>query len=245
ARLAAWRAKHDDDADAWLWHETLRPFADAADEDFRALVLGKKSAFLRAAALEALAARSQRVSGGLDAAALGLEVLRALPRKEVERAVLIESVASLVLAHRRQVRDDDWKPVARLLIENLDDPATSHRSKVAIARRLARTFDSPDLGLEARWWLSELDRQPRTATRQGATVTVPFVSVRTTGYRFAYVIDASDSMLRRVTDRERRELGPTTGAKPKKEEKEAGEVPDADDIDWGRVITRFDAAREF
>src|SRR5690606_21333147 len=41
ARLAAWRAKHDDDADAWLWHETLRPFADAADEDFRALVLGK------------------------------------------------------------------------------------------------------------------------------------------------------------------------------------------------------------
>jgi hypothetical protein len=243
--LAGWRKKHDDAADAWMWFETLRYTAEKDVPGIRDIAFGKEDPFVRAAALEALAERGRRVGSNMEAAGLCLELLNDLPKKDVERALLIEAVASLVHANHRRLRDAPWKPVTELLIRNLDEESTPHRSKVVIARYLADALDSPNLGLEARWWLNELERKPRGAQGGGATTTVPFFSLRTTGYRFAYVIDASDSMLQRVTDRERKDLGPTTGAQKPEEKEGTGFVPEESDIDWGRVITRFDAAREY
>lgn len=243
--LATWREKYDDAEDAWLWFETLQPTADRHQLEMRELVLGKEDAFLRAAALEALAARARKVGGGAELAETCLLVLDDLPSKDLDRALLLESVASVLLANRVRIRQDPWKPVAEILIRNLGEKATPHRSKVVIGRHLAKAFDSPNLGLDPHWWLNELERKPRPTNRGGETTTVPFATLRTTGYRFVYVIDASDSMLKRVTDRTRKEVGPTTGPAPKPAKGETGFVPEADDIDWTRVITRFDAAREY
>jgi hypothetical protein len=243
--LANWRKRHDDAADAWMWFETLRYTAEKDTAGIRDIAFGKTDAFVRASAVEALAERGRRVGSNMEAAGLCLEILDDLPKKDVERALMLEAVASLVHANHRRLRDDPWKPVAELLVRNLDEKETPHRSKVVIARYLADALESPNLGLEAHWWLNELERKPRSAQGGGATSTVPFFSLRTTGYRFAYVIDASDSMLQRVTDRERKDLGPTTGAKKPEDKDGTGFVPEESDIDWGRVITRFDAAREY
>lgn len=243
--LSSWRQRHDETEDAWLWFETQRYTADRELPALAAQALGKGDPFLRAVALEAIADRTRRVGVGPESADLCLQVLDTLPRKELDRAVLLESVASVVLANRPRIRGDVWKPVAERVIRELDERATPHRSKVVIARHMALALDCPNLGLESHWWLGELEREARRESGGGRTTTVPFFSLRTTGYRFAYVIDASDSMLKRVTDRQRRDVGPTTGGRPKPKEGEPGFVPEADDIDWNRVITRFDAAREY
>jgi hypothetical protein len=245
ATLAAWRARYADAEHAWLWFETMRPSAESELDPLRSLVLGRTDPFLRSAALEALAERAAKVGIGAEGAGLCLELLAAPPKKDLERALLLESVASLCLANRKRLRDEPWRPVAELLIRNLDEADTPLRSKVVITRHLAKAFESPNLGLDAHWWLNELDRKPRPKATGGQTVTVPFFTLRTTGYRFAYVIDASDSMLKRVTDREKRDLGPTTGDRSKPKDAGPGFVPTEADIDWSRVVTRFDAAREY
>jgi hypothetical protein len=147
--LANWRKRHDDAADAWLWFETLRYTAEKDTAGIRDIAFGKADPFVRAAALEALAERGRRVGSNMEAAGLCLEILNDLPKKDVERALMLEAVASLVHANHRRLRDEPWKPVAELLIRNLDEEDSPHRSKVVIARYLADALKSPNLGLEA------------------------------------------------------------------------------------------------
>lgn len=242
--LARWRDANERAEHAWLWFETQRYTADRDFEHLREQAMTHSDPYLRSVALEAVADRASRVEGIPGAAALCLATLAELPRKEVERALAIEGVASILAAHGSYVRGDEWRPVAEALIDTFDDDSMPHHAKVVVARQLARIFDCPNLGFDSHWWRGELASKPRPTNAGGGTRSVPFASLRTTGFRFAYVIDASDSMLQRVTDRERKEFGPTTGGRPKPKPK-PGEVPDADDIDWRRVVTRFDAAREF
>ena len=243
--LGEWRLKYDDPEDSWLWFTTLEPTAVEQFDFVRETVTGRHDPFIRFAALEATASRVRDVNSPDGLPLLCEELLADLPRKDVERALATEGVAGVILGMKSKVRSDPWKDICSRLIDQLDDEDTPERTKVVISRHLAQTFGVSNLGLDSYWWRSELERRPQKEVREGATTTVPFFSVRTFGYRFVYVIDASDSMLARVTDREKKDLGPTTGRPKPKDEGESGFVPDADDIDWARVITRFDAAREY
>ena len=246
--LAAWRKKHGKAEDAWLWYETLRGNAHRQFDEMRALAVGKGDPFLRAVALEALAEDASKGNEPEKFPELCLEILDTPSKKEHERALLTESVARTLLVMKRQVRGAAWKPVAEALIRQLDEPDVPLRTKVVISRHLTEIFGVSNLGIESHWWLTELNRDgASTKPAAGKTSTVPFFSIRATGYRFVYVIDASDSMCKRVSDREKKDIGgPTTGATPKPKEGEDGAfVPKESDLDWGRIITRFDVGREF
>src|SRR5690606_17981025 len=134
AVLAGWRDANDRSEDAWLWFETQRHGADRHFEHLRQQALSHADPFLRSVALEPVA----------GAAAMCLASLAELPRKELERALAIEGVAALLWAHRSYVRGDEWRPVAEALIDTFDDKATPQRTKVVVARQLARTLDCPN-----------------------------------------------------------------------------------------------------
>lgn len=247
ADLAAWRKKFAKSSDAWLWFETQRPSAKQQFDDLRAQALGRGDPFLRAVALEALADAAAKGNEPEHLAELCLEVLETLPRKEMDRALMTEGVARVLLAVNRQVRGETWRPVAEAVIRQFDEADTPQRTKVVISRYLAKILRVSNLGYESHWWKSELDRDAtRARPRAGSTSTVPFFSIRTVGFRFVYVIDASDSMCKRVSDREKRDIGPTTGAQPKpKDGEDGGFVPKEEELDWTRIVTRFDVGREF
>ncbi|MBK8979959.1 MAG: hypothetical protein IPM29_29015 [Planctomycetes bacterium] len=245
--LADWRKQQDDADDAWLWFQTQRYTADRDFEALRQVITGRGDPYLRAATFEALSDRVANVDAPDGLAELCLRILTEPPRRDNERALMIECVGRVLISMKTRVRSDPWHTVALALIEQLDLEETPQRTKVVISRQLAQVFGVTNLGLESQWWRSELERTPSRPQGEGRTTTVPFFSVRTFGYRFVYVIDASDSMLRRITDNEKRELGPTTGGEGgnKPAPGDTGFVPGAADIDWSRVVTRFDAAREY
>ncbi|MBI5851665.1 MAG: hypothetical protein HZB39_11670 [Planctomycetes bacterium] len=252
AALLAWRKKHGKAEDSWLWFESQRASAAKFFDDLRAQALGKGDPFLRAVALEALADAAQKGSEAEKLAELCLEVLDTLPEKDLERALLTESVARTLHVMRRQVRGTTWRTVAEALIRQFDAPEMPARTKVVVSRYLSDIFGVSNLGFESRWWRTELDRDiAHSKPVEGKTTTVPFFSIRSVGYRFVYVIDASDSMCKRVSDREKKEIptaGPSTGegSKPKpKPGEDAGFVPKETDLDWSRIVTRFDVGREF
>ncbi|MFO1054470.1 MAG: hypothetical protein U1F36_19795 [Planctomycetota bacterium] len=247
AQLSAWRKKFSRPEDAWMWFETERPSAKAQFDELRTQILGKGDAFLRVTALEALADAASHGNEAEHLPELCLEVLESLPKKEVERALLVESVGRVLVAVKRQVRGDTWKPVAEALIRQFDEADTPQRTKVVLSRYFSQIFNVTNLGFESRWWTNELARDASAPkSRGGTTTSVPFYSIRTVGYRFVYVIDASDSMCKRVSDREKRDIGPTTGEKPKpKDGPDGGFVPKENELDWNRIITRFDVGREF
>jgi hypothetical protein len=241
--LDAWRKRHTRADDAWLWFETEREPARDTFPALREQALGKSDPFLRATALEALATAVEAGNAPDGLAGFCLEVLTALPNKEPERGLLTEGIARIVLAARRQVREPAWKPVAEALIKQFDAPGIGPHTQVVLSRFLARTLDSGNLGFESRLWLAQLERQ--TVKPSGMAKTVAFARLRAIGFRIVYVIDASDSMCKRVTDREKRELGPVTG-KPKPAEPAApGAVPAESELDWNRIVTRFDVGREY
>ncbi len=244
AVLASWRAKNDRPRDAWMWYETLRPFAGRDLEMTRDIVFGKENEFLRTAALEALGTYGEKNGVPSGVSGICMDVLGNLPRDDVARALLTESVARVLLSARGGVRGPRWKPVADGLIAEMGAKGTADRTLVVLSRYLAKTLNVSNLGLDPRWWKSELDHEPMPKSNEGQTRTVPFFSVRTFGTRFVYVIDASDSMLKKVSDREKQDLGPVTGV-GKKREKGSGALPGEKELDWSRISTRFDVAREY
>lgn len=240
--LDAWRKRHTRAEDAWLWFETEREPERARFDALKEQVLGRSDPFLRATALEALASAvdAENVPEGLQA--LCLQLLAAMPRQEPERALFTEGIAHIVLMAKKQVREPAWKPVATALIRQLDAPGIAERTQMVLSRFLARTFGSANWGTESGGWLGELERQPAGGRKSSATVA--FARVKAMGRRFVYVIDASDSMCKKVTERD---LGPVTGgARPKAPEPgQPGHVPKEGELDWNRIRNRFDVAREF
>ncbi|MEO0481611.1 MAG: hypothetical protein AAF196_19240 [Planctomycetota bacterium] len=244
ATLGDWRGQNKKTTDSWLWYKTLLPTAVKHFEVIFDIARDNRDPFLRAAAMQSLADQLANSNSPDELPEFLSEMLTELPKKELERALRIEGVTAILLAMKPVLREDPWKEICRTLILQFDDEDTPQRTKVNIARMLTEAFEVPNLGLSSRWWQSELDRNPNRVNRQGPTQTVPFFSLRTIGYRFVYVIDASDSMLVPVTDREKKDLGPITGG-DKPEPGEPGFVPGEDDIEWSRVVNRFDAAQEY
>lgn len=244
--LESWRRRNRKPIDAWMWFETLRIANMKAHRDqILEICTGRDNEYLRAAAFAALVELSDGFAVEPDLANWAILQLEELPRDKMQRALLIEGIAALVLKKKRHIRDAPWSTLCRRVIgTTFDDEDTPRRTQVAVARYLSEAFKIQHLGFQSRYWLSELERTPsKPKSSSGNTTSAGFAGIRTRGDHIVFVIDASDSMLKPVSNLKEVDLGPTTGGKVEKSEE--GRVPTADDLDWGRIKTRFDAAREF
>ncbi len=262
---ADWRGRDGKAADAWLWYRTLRVALafDGGKEEAERVARGGADPFLRAAAIEALAAKDQ-----IRVLPLAADLLAALPADPVGRALIVEACASGVLAQSAHLGEDVFHEPAARLIRQLDDPATLPRTKRVIARFLSRVFDTPKRFLEARPWHrlllhAEAEQEEKAPDDPYAPPAPPtFIGIEASGTRIAYLIDASDSMMTPVTGKEIVELKKPRGEVTPSDDDPApdlgkrggmdgggGEDPPKDplptegQVEWKKVKTRFDAAR--
>ncbi len=241
--FAAWRAKNTKARDAWLWFWTLRaPWMANHKNELLEIARGKGDVVLRAAALEALATLIDGNSQEPELAALVKALLEAPSAKPMDRSILFESCAAVLLAQKDQVRGETWKPICTALIQALNDDKIHKRSKLALSRRFAKIFDVPNLGFEPGLWINKLRQGPAPKRTSGGT-TAAFFGVRSLGKRICYVIDASDSMLKRITQQEKKRLAALTG--PRKNKADDNSLPVEKRLPWDKIRTRFDVAREY
>lgn len=231
----AWRLANTRPEDAWLWFRTLQIYAnDRGVADVVAIVKDAAlNVFLRAAALEAIAKRT-------DAAmpALITHLLNNQP-EDTKKWVLIESCMSALVA--QGPLSAEMRPPAQRLAEMLDFDYVPEHTRLVIARSFRRLFEAERAYLTSAPWLKLIagDKQ-RVPSRTLAQPT--FLGLQAEGERICYVIDLSDSMLTPLTSAEKDALrNPVTGPdKPK-----PPEDPDIAALPWDKINTRFDAAREF
>ena len=239
--LETWRGAHSRAEDAWLWYRTLRIYANwRGVDDVKAIIRNAElDVFLRAAALEAIAARQ-------DAGLLELvnELLLNLPLDK-RRWVLAESCMAVLT--RQPVTDKAFKPPAEQLARVLDMDTAPEHTKLVIARAFRRIFNAEHAYLAAAPWLKKLEGDNgRVPSRTLAQPT--FLGLQAEGNRICYVIDLSDSMLTPLTENEKRDLrNPVTGHRKQDggDEPEPQPDPDVAALPWDSITTRFDAAREF
>ncbi len=247
--FAALRERHDRPEDAYLWYRTLlheirRRGPAAALAAARAAPRRE----LQAAALEALAVEEVD-----EALTLIPEILAALPRDPVERALLVEALARYLSTQRARLTDDALESPAHQLFDLLDEKETLPRTRYVLSRCFGRLFDTDDRFVNASGWRGALHfvrqggkeaRDDGYARPQGPT----FAGLEATGDRIVYVIDMSDSMLQKLAPEilEKLPRGPVTGTggAPADAKKRKGPFADSDLVDWRKVRTRFDAARE-
>ncbi|MCB9881875.1 MAG: hypothetical protein H6834_08805 [Planctomycetes bacterium] len=235
-----WRAEHDKTEDAWLWYRSLG--IERLHGDVQNLVdvalNAKLETPLRAAAMEALAKRAEKA--GLDVVTRLLN--DKLPRKDEERAMLLESCASILLSQKNVIGTEAFKTAGRLLIPFLDDKKTPKRTKLVIGRFFAKIYNVSYVMIEADPWMRQLESgKARADSTKGDYARPTFFGIDAEGDRIAYVIDMSDSMLNPLSGTAKPK-GPVTGKKPR--ERKKGDIPTADDIPWHLVNNRFDLARE-
>lgn len=238
-----------DAPDAWLWLFALAAQAEAGVEGVvRVATDAKADPFVRAAALEVLADEA-RADAALNAVAAVLAQQEKL--KGVERAALVEACAWALPAARARLGTDAFGRAAGLVLDALDGKRTGLRTKLVVARALARTFGTSTLFLDAGSWRKVLaagaaaaqaptpEGGTRTRVQGAGGVTTPrFFGIEGAGLRVAFVLDLSDSMLEPLKQAELDDLRrPRTGDVPGPED------PDRD-LPWDRLRTRFDLARE-
>jgi hypothetical protein len=233
---AEWRAANPSADDAWLWQRSLRIGVERGElEPVDRAIATAGSIWLKGAAIEALDAGS--------ALARIPALLAAMPAKPLEQGVLVRSVASL-LPDLAALRDrDEFAAACEAVIATLDSKTVPTGAKHVAARFLATALEwkgAPWLAaddwrrlLAARAWT-----QPKRDddARYAETFSGTFAGLGARGERFCYVIDASDSMLKEVTAKER---GPVTGTGTGGPTMRR-EMPD---LPWDRIRTRFDLAR--
>ncbi|MDJ0975495.1 MAG: hypothetical protein QNJ98_13610 [Planctomycetota bacterium] len=233
---ALWRLvqRHKKDEHAWLWVNALGAAARTPEAtDVRAAVQDARlKPLLRAAALEALAAQRHPQTLTLVADLLGAK----LPRSKLARMALLESSARALLPWQDEVVTAEFKQAAGAVIDLLARDDVADRTRLVIARHLARVFNVERVTLEHQYWRRLLSIQDQP-THDGATVEARprFFGLEATGSRLAYLIDLSDSMLDPVT---KRELDDAKALHGDVDAKDGG-------IDWSRIRSRFDLARAF
>ena len=195
--LRALAAKHRRDGDAWLAFHVLGSLhAAGRAESVRATALDVKAKrFERAAALEAL-------SRAKDAAAL--ETLRAtlegLDRaRPFDRALLLESGASILYAMREQAKEKVYQEAAEALLEQLRAEDVTDRTRLVVARRLGRAFGIERLALDPLFWQQVVQHQKEVDTAAHTIARPRFGGIEASGTRIAYLLDMSDSMTMSVS----------------------------------------------
>jgi len=239
--FASWRNSHRKDQDAWLWYRTLAAHLERKDaEELIRVATSNDRLFLRAAAVHAMGT-------GMDTKALPFidTILDDLPRDPVERAVLVEGLGAVMYAQRHRLGDKDFQDPVSRLVHQMDAKETLYRTKLTIARHLMRVFNSDDLIIEADPWLRRLAHNTGPEDKYKDRYAQPtFMGIKGTGKMIGYVIDMSDSMLKRVKvpEKKKQPKTPVTGPKGK-EEKKPKTIED--EIPWAMVKNRFDVAREY
>ena len=105
----------------------------------------------------------------------------------------------------------EFQVAAEALIGQLEESRTLARTRLVIARHLARVVGGDDVHFDAGVWRLEMKSGRVGAVRPGSRYALPrptFMGVQGAGRRVAYVIDASDSMLVPLTAAEKRDLRP-------------------------------------
>jgi len=243
--LDAWRVKHTDAEDAWLWYRVLSVHQQfrGADDVIAIVKDPELDVFLRAAALEAIAMRS-------DGDMLGLiqELLNNLP-DDKQRWVLVESCMNAMRRQTAKLDDDAFRHPANQLARMLDQDVVPEHTKYAIARTFRDIFKAEHAWLTSAPWLKRIAGE--TGRVPSRTLAQPsFLGLQAEGTRICYVIDMSDSMLTPLTDKEKQDLrNPVTGHgkydDPDKKAPPPKADPEIEALPWDKIVTRFDAACEF
>lgn len=243
---AAWRARHDDPADAWLWYRSLGVDLKLRGETALAVARDPaRSVWLRSCALRAVIdgqpPRALEAAGAALAAGEG---------KGGPPGLLVEAAATALSASATRLREGEFGALARTVIAHLDRKDVSERTRRVIARHLASVFRTDVLALTSEPWLRELEAAQATAGGGGGAeppryAKPTFFGLEATGKHVVYVIDCSDSMLTPLTGVEKNDLKRRTpvtpGDGPAKPSARKGEY---DDIPWEHIHNRFEAARE-
>ena len=240
--LEAFRTAHDRAEDAWLWYRCLsiyQGWRGVAD----VIAIAKdpeRDIFLRAAAIEAIAKRPE-----VEVLAMVKDLLNGLPDHR-QRWVLVESCMSALRWKTAQLKTDDFRLPAEQLARMLDQDAVPEHTKLVIARTFKRMFSADHAYTVSAPWL-EILKGDKPGQRSRTLAAPTFLGLQAEGNRICYVIDMSDSMLMPLTLQEKEDLkNPVTG-----HEKHDGEKPapkqdeDIAKLPWDKIVTRFDAAREF
>lgn len=249
----AWRTFREANPTAehlWLWYRAIGLEGAIESGQWRELFASRLPIELRAAILAA----AGDVAGGpsLDDGTLGLvmDLAAAMPRPPRERAMVLEGMVELFEAKGKELTGTA-RGVFHSLLHLMAERETSLRSRIVIARTLARALGRDDIGPDPAGWLELVSDQPAEAIEIGyakrrAKVPLGFFGIPEHGRSIAYVIDASDSMLQPLTPRELADLQPRTGAgQPAVDGKGPARADAAERaVDWSKVQNRFDAARE-
>ncbi|MEZ6185994.1 MAG: hypothetical protein R3F62_13415 [Planctomycetota bacterium] len=281
-----WMGRYGSAPDSWLWFWGLQVQGSAQGNDgVKEIALNRKlDEFVRAAAIESLTARQEKEALlalipellGYEAPAAG-DATRNRKKKNkgekgLAKVVILESCAAALVPCKGEIGQDAFTHAATAVIEELDEKKLPYRSKLVVARALAKTFDVEDLYLSAQPWKNILmgktsaaqqsaDGEGGTRTRdaqKGGISESRFMGIAGTGTKIAFVVDMSDSMLTPLTTEEKEQLkrpvtgskrrGPMTGEGRKDPEPEPepkkNDPLDPANLPWDRINSRFEAARE-
>jgi len=236
-RLQAWRRASTEVGDLWLWHRSLlREYARRPETVHAAAVEAEVRPELRAAAIRALAAWADPVALDFAPAAV-----RRQWGEGKAGALLVEAWAAVVAAQPGRAGTPPFRSAVLAIAEYVETQAPELRTKLEVARSLARAFETDDVSTDPLVWRSLLERvdaHPDHA-HEGHTAgaTASFFDLDATGDRVVYVLDASGSMDDPLTPETRdalRALGRTD---------RAGAAPGAA-VDWRRVKTARQAVAE-
>ena len=244
-----WRLRHTKTRDAWLWYQALVPqFLAEGPDDLLPIAKTQKNACLRAAAIEAL-----RVKDHDALLKLVPEVAANLPQKPVARAVIIESLGSVLYSQREKKAEPEFYEPAKIVIGLMNRPKTLDRTRIVLSRYFSRIFGVKFAWRDGRRWMAELEYLHRGG-KQGKLegyARPTFAGIEATGDRIVYVIDMSDSMLTPLSPKELEDLpkGPVSGTTMKPPRKLEESQKEAWKralklVKWKKVKNRFDAARE-
>jgi hypothetical protein len=268
----AWRKRNVRARDAWLWYRALDLEHEVRGPDgLLAVARSGRPGVFRAAAMQVLAQRRDEAVVPLaaevladlptsafdrarlvEAAATALFWRQALRKTDAWQA----AAESLFQAMDAKGTEDRTRLVLARRFAKIYRTDTLYLRGAAWRALQAGEDPPPPSEADVRYAVPE---RPR------------FLGLEGTGSRIAYVIDASDSMLTPLTDAEIDDLkrkpppvpglrpgakpkGPITGGgapkrprgpKPKPAPPVREDDPQAMDLDWGRIRTRFDAARAF
>lgn len=255
----AWRNKHSKTEDAWLWYRSLILHAQNGGEaDLYVIANEQKDVFLRTAALEALA----EVGSENLLSWWTTKLDDADDWKPDERMLMLETGAKTLLKEAHSYGQDNFRNMALKLIPQIEHKKTDDKTKVVMARYFREIFGGDKLFINAAPWLNRL-LNPNSKDSQKddkyapATPPTKFVGVEAAGKRIVYVIDMSDSMCKPLSKEFKEKIkkpvkkptGPITGGGNHQPEEEEGaeeeEAEEEDPLDWSKINTRFDAAREY